>query len=302
MIEQEGSVRAFVPGHVTGFFSSHPDEDPERAGSRGAGVTLTDGVSVEVVPAGRVETRLNGTPISIPPVERVLDALSISARVVATTDLPLGAGFGVSGAMALGTALAANEAFDRRLSENDLITIAHVAEVRSGTGLGDVVAQARGGIPVRLDPGGPAYNRLDGVPAGTRVEYLTFGELSTESVLSGDTERLTEAGLESLTTLIEEPTLSTFAYASRRFAREADLLTDRVKDVIEDVSDVGGEASMAMLGHTVFALGSGLSDAGYDPSICHTHAAGASLLDEEADPSARSSSPHPPRVDNAGDL
>ena len=302
MVEQEGSVRAFVPGHVTGFFSSHPHEDPERAGSRGAGVTLTDGVAVEVEPAEHTETRLNGDPVTVEPVDRVLDALSVRARVTATTDLPLGAGFGVSGAMALGTALAANEAFARRLSENDLITIAHEAEVLSGTGLGDVVAQARGGVPIRLEPGGPSYNRLDGVPAGTRVEYLTFGELSTESVLSGDTERLTEAGLESLSALVEEPTLPTFAFVSRRFAREAGLLTDRVRGVIEDVSDVGGEASMAMLGHTVFALGTGLSDAGYDPAICHTHAAGASLLAEEPDPTTLLPPSYPPHANNAGDL
>ena len=302
MVEQGEPVYAFVPGHVTGFFSSHPHEDPERAGSRGAGVTLTDGVTVEIVPGAEGGTRLNGTPISIEPVERVLDTLSVTARVDATTELPLGAGFGVSGAMALGTALAANEAFDRRLSENDLVTVAHGAEVRSGTGLGDVVAQAHGGIPIRLDPGAPEYNRLDGVPAGTRVEYLTFGELSTESVLSGDNERLTEAGLESLSMLVEEPTLSTFAYASRRFAREADLLTNRVRAVINDVSDAGGEASMAMLGHTVFALGTGLSDAGYDPQVCHTHTAGASLLVGETDPTAVSSLTYPARANNAGDL
>ncbi|WP_336362965.1 pantoate kinase [Halalkalicoccus salilacus] len=302
MVEQDGPACAFVPGHVTGFFSSHPDEDPERAGSRGAGLTLTDGVAVEVTPAEDAEMRLDGDSITVEPVARVLDALSVSARVTATTDLPLGAGFGVSGAMALGTALAANEAFDRRLSENDLITIAHEAEVLSGTGLGDVVAQARGGVPIRLEPGGPRHNRLDGVPAGTRVEYLTFGELSTESVLSGDTERLTEAGLESLSTLVEEPTLPTFAYVSRRFAREAGLLTDPVREVIEDVSDAGGEASMAMLGHTVFALGTGLSDAGYDPTICHTHAAGATLLADEPRRDSRPPWQSPPRANNAGDL
>lgn len=302
MVEQDGPACAFVPGHVTGFFSSHPDEDPERAGSRGAGLTLTDGVAVEVTPAEDAEMRLDGDSITVEPVARVLDALSVSARVTATTDLPLGAGFGVSGAMALGTALAANEAFDRRLSENDLITIAHEAEVLSGTGLGDVVAQAHGGVPIRLEPGGPRYNRLDGVPAGTRVEYLTFGELSTESVLSGDTERLTEAGLESLSTLVEEPTLPTFAYVSRRFAREAGLLTDPVREVIEDVSGAGGEASMAMLGHTVFALGTGLSDAGYDPTICHTHAAGATLLEDEPRQDSRSPWRSPPRANNAGDL
>jgi pantoate kinase len=34
---------------------------------------------------------------------------------------------------------------------------------------------------------------------------------------------------------------------------------------------------MAMLGRTVFALGTGLSDAGYDAVSCRTHPAGATL-------------------------
>lgn len=295
----DDGVTVFVPGHVTGFFSSHPHDDPAKAGSRGVGLTLTDGVTVTVRPDSRSRTTLNGSAVEVEPVGRVRGALSVSASVEATTALPLGAGFGVSGALALGSALAANQVFDRQLSENEVITLAHGAEVQSGTGLGDVVAQARGGIPIRLDPGGPEYNRLDGVPASTRLEYLTFGDLSTESVLSGDTERLTTAGLESLSILTESPTLPTLLYASRRFAREAGLLTDRVREVIEDVSAAGGEASMAMLGQTVFALDSGLSDAGYDPAVCHTHAAGANILDEPTAPTARSK---PPRADNAGDL
>ena len=37
---------------------------------------------------------------------------------------------------------------------------------------------------------------------------------------------------------------------------------------------------MAMLGRTVFALGTGLSDAGYDPESCRIDAAGARLVGE----------------------
>lgn len=295
----DDGVTVFVPGHVTGFFSTHPDNDPAKAGSRGAGLTLSNGVTADFTPAATTRTSLNGTEITVEPVERVCEALSVSARIEATTDLPLGAGFGVSGALSLGTALAANHAFDRQLSENELITAAHVAEVRSETGLGDVVAQAKGGVPIRLDPGGPEHNRLDAVPASTRIEYVTFGDLSTASVLSGDTEQLTDAGMESLSILREEPTLSTLVYASRRFSHEAGLLTERIRTVIEDVSAVGGEASMAMLGQTVFALDSGLSDAGYDPAVCHTHAAGASILDE---PTVPTTAIHPSRANNVGDL
>lgn len=279
---------AFVPGHITGFFSAHPDDDPTKAGSRGAGLTLTDGVTVTVRPpateeSGREilledgETESGFTPISVEPVETVLETLAVSARVEIETDLPLGAGFGTSGAMALGTALAANRVFDRKLSENELVTIAHGAEVQAGTGLGDVVAQARGGIPIRLEPGAPAYNLLDGIPARARVEYVSFGDLSTPDVLSGDTDKLSAAGKRALSRVVEEPTLASFIFASRGFAREAELLTPDVMTALEDVAAADGQASMAMLGNTVFALGTGLSDAGYEPSVCATHPAGAML-------------------------
>ncbi len=268
---------AFVPGHITGFFSAHRDDDPTKAGSRGCGVTLTDGVTVTVESAEETELLLDGEPIDVEPVRTVLETLEAAARVEAESDLPLGAGFGVSGAMALGTALAANRVFDRRLSTNELVTVAHGAEVKAGTGLGDVVAQAHGGVPIRLEPGGPQYNELDSIPARARVEYVSFGQLSTAEVLSGDTERLTAAGREALSLVVDEPTLPSLLYASRRFAREAGLLTPRVREALEDVAAVEGHASMAMLGDTVFAFGTGLSDAGYDPTVCATHPAGATL-------------------------
>jgi pantoate kinase len=39
---------------------------------------------------------------------------------------------------------------------------------------------------------------------------------------------------------------------------------------------------MAMLGETVVALGSGLTDAGYDPTVTAIHDAGATLQDPMA--------------------
>ncbi|PSQ57328.1 sugar kinase, partial [Halobacteriales archaeon SW_8_68_21] len=115
---------AFVPGHVTAFFSAHPDDDPAVAGSRGAGVTLTDGVTVRVsaadgatgdaaaavdaVSAGSGSRTIDGEAGSIGAVEDVLaDLNAAEADVAVETDLPIGAGFGVSGAAALGAALAA---------------------------------------------------------------------------------------------------------------------------------------------------------------------------------------------------
>jgi pantoate kinase len=274
-------AEAFVPGHVTGFFSIHRDEDddPTKTGSRGAGLTRTDGVTVTVRRADETSVELNDVPIEVEAVETVLDTLQATAAVEAETPLPLGAGFGVSGATALGTALATNAVFDRKLSASELLTIAHGAEVQAGTGLGDVVAQARGGAPIRLEPGGPQDNLLDGIPERSRVEYLSRGERSTADVIGGDTDLLNRAGKQSLSRVVDNPTLSSFMRASRQFAREAELLTDELRGLILDVNAVGGEASMAMLGETVFALGTGLSDAGHDPSVCAIDPTGATLME-----------------------
>jgi pantoate kinase len=270
-------AQAVVPGHVTGFFAKEPDEDPTVAGSIGAGLALSEGVTVSVRPAEEFGVVLNGEGLAMEAVERVCRTLDARVEVRGVTDLPLGAGFGVSGAMALGAALATNALYGRALSTNELVTVAHGAEVQAGTGLGDVVAQARGGATLRLEPGGPHENVLDGIPDRARVEYHVIGQRSTDAILSGDTAALDRAGTQALSDLVESPTLATFMEASRRYAREADLLTDPVRRVIQDVSAAGGSAAMAMLGETVFALGSGLSDAGYEATACDIDLTGARL-------------------------
>ncbi|MFC3478350.1 pantoate kinase [Halobacterium litoreum] len=271
------AATAFAPGHVTGFFSVSRADDPMRAGSRGAGVTLSAGVTVRVTPSDDTEVRLNGDRIDVESATRVLGALDATATVEAETNLPLGAGFGVSGAMALGTAFAANAAFARGRSENDLVSLAHAAEVEAGTGLGDVVAQARGGVPIRVEPGAPGHGVLDGVPAAGRIEYVSFGGLSTSEVIGGDTEALSAAGERALVDLRERPTLPHFFELAREFSRDAELLDGEVAAAVEAVTESGGEAAMAMLGRTAFALGTGLTEAGYDPEVCEIHAAGATL-------------------------
>jgi len=134
---------AFVPGHVTAFFSAHSAERPVAAGSRGgAGVTLTDGVTVRVsaadeagasgesgesdesvVPGQPAGSRtIDGEPGTIGAVEDVLAALGLAeddgtprvVDVAVETDLPIGAGFGVSGRPRSAPRSRANDAFEPR--------------------------------------------------------------------------------------------------------------------------------------------------------------------------------------------
>jgi len=270
---------AFVPGHATGFFTIERGGNPTETGSTGAGVAVTDGVEVTVEAADERAVFLGDSTIDVEPVEIVLDTLRADVAVTVESDLPLGAGFGVSGAMALGAALATNAALDRGLSENELASIAHGAEVQAGTGLGDVVAQARGGVPIRLEPGDPQHNHMDGIPAGGAVEYLTLGDLSTEEVIAGEDALLSTAGDRALSTVVREPTVEGFGRAARQFSRESELLTENVRAVLTAVTEAGGAAFMAMLGETVVAFGDGLSAAGYDARACRIDQCGARLVD-----------------------
>ncbi|MFW6265449.1 MAG: pantoate kinase [Halanaeroarchaeum sp.] len=274
----ESGARAFVPGHITGLFSIHRTDDPTTTGSRGAGLALAAGVRVRVARNDRTVVRVDGERIDVDAVEALLASMDLTASVDVTSDLPIGSGFGISGAMTLGAALAANAAFETGRSENELVRLAHVAEVEAGTGLGDVVAQARGGAPIRLDPGAPPVGTMDGIPDVAAVEYVDRGDLSTPDVLADRPERITRAGTDALETLRERPTLDRFMATSRRFAEDTGLLTDDLREIVDDVAAAGGLASMAMLGRTVFALGTGLSDAGYDPERTRIHRGGATLL------------------------
>ena len=88
---------AFVPGHVTAFFSAHRDDDPAVAGSRGAGVTLTDGVTVRVSAAddgdtvaddaAAGETTIDGEVGSIGAVDDVLAELDSAYELLETARL-----------------------------------------------------------------------------------------------------------------------------------------------------------------------------------------------------------------------
>lgn len=273
------AVQLFVPAHITGLFSVHRRDAPRTTGSRGAGITLTDGIHLEIAPAERTQVELDGSAIHVSAVDQVCEAFDQHATIRIHSDVPLGSGFGVSGAMALGTALGLNTFAAQPRTENELTEIAHVADVEAGTGLGDVVAQMRGGIPLRREPGAPGYGELDGIAARARIEYLPLGDLSTQTVLSGDLTQLNAAGEAALDRLLADPTLDRFMEEASRFARASDLLTADVATVLETVNTTAPQASMAMLGRTVFAVGTALSDAGYEPASCAIDVGGARRTD-----------------------
>ena len=260
-----GHPGVWVPGHITGFFSPVVGADPVRSGSVGGGIALSDGVEVRVDPAPKTEVQLNGQPTAMPPVQAVLDTLGLSVRVSAKTALPLGAGFGVSGAMTLGTAFGAQAAGLTERPRAELVRVAHVAEVSSRTGLGDVIGQARGGVSLRSRAGAPPLGRIARVRGTPTIEYLIFGPRSTAAVLGDPGTRLPVAGRRALRVAQSESSMEAFMRAAAAFTADTGLAGTQVRQVLKRVAAIGHTAAMVMLGESVFSCDGGLSAAGYRP-------------------------------------
>ncbi len=257
-MEQTNFASAFAPAHISGIFVIHMKKDARVSGSTGCGICLEDGAVTKVCAAEETTIRINGAVTEAPTTVSAIKLLTSQPVVVDTTlNVPVGCGFGASGAGALSAALALNEALSLNLTLNELAQAAHIAEVTNRTGLGDVTGETFGGIVLRKKAGAPFSVNIDKIPCSDRtISWVSFGEISTKSVLSDELKKKTinKAGKSMLKELLKKPTLPNFFLQSCKFAKEIELMSPQVKDAIEAVESAGGLASQAMLGDTVFAI------------------------------------------------
>ncbi|NYT00995.1 MAG: hypothetical protein GKB99_04660 [Methanocellales archaeon] len=257
-----GRVRAYAPSHITGFFEICENSNQKYMGSRGCGFTLQAGVTTEVtVDEGRgISVIINEANVEAPTTRSVVRKLASErlVEVLSKTDVPIGCGFGASGAGALSTALALSYAMSLNLSYNGAAEVAHVAEIENKTGLGDVIAQTQGGVIIRREPGAPGIGKVDKIPVkDLEINHVVLGDISTKDVL-GDKRskiRINRAGKAAIKELLKRPTIQNFMLLSKRFAIESGLMSDFGIEIVEAVESCGGMASMAMLGEVIFSIG-----------------------------------------------
>jgi len=254
----DSKARAFAPANLSCIFKICPGSSPEDASSLGVGITLDSGAVATVRSATRFRISVNGKKRDFPTVETVVRNLTTHpVDVSINAALPYGAGFGMSGASALATALALDAALGLNRSREELAMAAHVAEVENGTGLGDVCGQIVGGFRIRRKMGHP----LESEPLDIHRDHLyfrIFGTLETKTIIadSGKIRHINEAGDRALRKIskCEPMELPDLIKISFQFARESGLLvSDRVSGSIEEIQKAGGNASMVMLGESVFA-------------------------------------------------
>jgi len=251
-------IKAFSPGNVSCIFRIVESKDKTKRHSLGVGFTVDKGVRVEVSKSKRTRIYINGKRRRFPTVKTVIEELTDKPVKVEIKDqLPSGAGFGVSGASALATAYALNRLFGLRKSRKELAMIAHRAEVVNGTGLGDVGGEFNGGFNMKVKRGKP----LEVVDLGIKdldVYYRFISEIKTKKVINSKLKkrRINKAGDRALrrVKILKDKNLKDIIRISKDFAVESGLLKNKkVKRLIREIEDKGGNASMIMLGNAVFS-------------------------------------------------
>jgi pantoate kinase len=183
--------------------------------------------------------------------------LGFKGEIKIDMDFPAGCGFGMSGASALASAFAINEALNLNRSFFELADLAHNAEVINRTGLGDVVTQSFGGVVVRKSASCPSKCVVDRFLWNIDLDILIMGELPTEQILSDfSLDKIAEIGRECLKEFLRKPTVETLFKQSKSFALKTGLMDvdSAIVDAVEAVESSGGLASMVMLGRAVFAM------------------------------------------------
>ncbi len=270
----------FAPSHITGFFEIIDHKEPLKKGSRGAGIALDRGVTTclnlsdkNSFSTSRLEVTINGkedaknstiTHKTLEIMEKKYNIKNLldgrMLKIDHGVDIPIGAGFGISAACALGTALSITNILELNLTFNQATSIAHLAEIEMQSGLGDVVAEVNGGITLRLKEGAPGVGILDKMLLNNEDDlYIickSLGGIETSEII-GDPihkERINRTGGNMLNKLLKNPVPETFLKLSKKFALNTQLMSREVSEIINVLEDETMGASMAMLGNTAFSI------------------------------------------------
>jgi len=248
-------AKAYAPSHITGFFVIY------RNGSTGAGINIEEGVTTEVIAEknnkNKIEIKINGKKKKAKTSERVIKEFlkktnkKFEVKVNHKTKMPQGYGLGTSGASALSLALALNKALGLRLAKKKCVEIAKKAEIKEGTGLGDVIAEQFHGLMLGKKPY-PSQN-VEIVHIKERhVVMAFFAPIDTKKVITSKRkkEKINKSGKKCMEEFSKRKSLGNFMKQCKHFSRDTGLLTKRLEKVIHKVPVAG----MAMLGETLFIV------------------------------------------------
>jgi len=263
-------ARAFCPAHITGFFKAELDEkDPNCLGSLGAGFSIQRGVKTTVITSPRNSNETAKFHIQIRGFktgdvrvseyvlnEFLADNDDYFVDVVHDLNVPVGYGLGCSAEVALSLALALNQALNTGFSKMKVAQIAHLAEIKCQTGLGDVLASYHGGFEIRTKSGAPGIGQLQKIKPKEKlnVVLICFNPISTKKFLKEKISLVNGLGGKMVQELVKTQDMNEFQDKSIEFAQYIKVITPKMNKVVNELHKNGIKCGVALFGETLFSL------------------------------------------------
>ena len=261
-------AKAFSPAHITGFFKAELDgKEPNQLGSLGAGFSIQKGVKTIVNVRSKPKHDINNYAIKVKGFntgdirvsEHVLNEFLLDGKYFDVTheiDVPVGYGFGCSGAVALSLAIALNDALKYGYTKTKVAQIAHKAEIKCQTGLGDVLASYHGGFEIRTKSGAPGVGEVQRINPKEKLEVviICFNPISTKKFLKEKISLINGLGGKMVQKLVKSQDMDEFQDMSIKFAQYIHVITPKMNKVIKDLHDNGIKCGIALFGETIFSL------------------------------------------------
>ncbi|MFW6122411.1 MAG: pantoate kinase [Petrotogales bacterium] len=255
---------SFAPGHVSGFFEPiYRKHDTDRSGSRGSGINVSLGAVSETIVESSfkqninvyVNNKLSNAPVTKLAIKHLIGETPLNITVNTKLDLPVGQGFGMSGAGALSATTSLAKLL--KIPKERAIKTSHYAEVQLRTGLGDVIASSFGGIEIRREAGLPPWGMIEHIPGKYDVVLCVIGKkMDTKKILfnSAKINEISSYGRYCTKKILQNPSVENLFSLSQMFTIKTGLADKKVIEAIKSANH-HGMSSMCMLGNSVFAIG-----------------------------------------------
>ena len=257
-------AQAFAPGHISGFFEPvYKGQNLDQSGSRGSGINISLGAVTEVTvePTEKqtidiiINKKRSQATVTQLAIQYLIGSQPLKIQMNSRIDLPIGQGFGMSGAGALSATYALADILE--IPKENAMKASHYAEVQLRTGLGDVLASSFGGIEIRREAGLPPWGVIEHIPGKYDVVLCIIGKkIETKEILTDSQKQnvIAQYGRYCVKKILEKPSIETLFTLSQQFAQKTGLADKKVLEAIDAVKN-HGMASMCMLGNSVFCVG-----------------------------------------------
>ncbi len=246
-------MKAYSPGSVTLFFEIVDAENPLENGSRGVGVCVIPGAVTKVEKSNVLKVYINGVESDNTLQEKVAEKMGFTGIIRTELKLPVSQGFGMSAAASLSTALAI--APYTNTTTLKAAQIAHIVEIESKKGLGDVATQYEGGITVRIKNGIQPYGVVDRIysPFNTAVLVIVGKKIDTSEILSDTHKRklIKKEGARAMDEFLKNPTLERAIRIGRKFSERIGFVNDEMKEIMSQCNT----ATPCLLGNSLIIFG-----------------------------------------------